>query len=132
MFFSLDHQNYARWLPVHLRDMMALTSIAPSVAEKFEDGKFVIRKSHSKFSSIAIDQAHKLNNKLVKGDGGPIGLTENMIQLQRWMVSGPEMARLINEFESAQEEIKRDQSEGPDIRHREQVKSKQAIFSKQV
>ncbi|VDI48817.1 Hypothetical predicted protein, partial [Mytilus galloprovincialis] len=49
-----------------------------------------------------------------------IGLTENMTQLQRWMVSGPEIARVINEFESAQERIKKDQSKGPDLRHHEQ------------
>ena len=30
--FALDHPNYARWLPIHVRDMMALESIAPSVA----------------------------------------------------------------------------------------------------
>ena len=30
-----------------------------------------------------------------KGDGGAVGLTENPAALRRWMVSGPEMARLI-------------------------------------
>ncbi|VDI69861.1 Hypothetical predicted protein [Mytilus galloprovincialis] len=102
-FFALDHPNYARWLPIHLRDMMVLPDVAPTVAKEFDDGRFVVRKSHKRFSSIAIDQAHEQNNKLVKGDGGAIGLTENMTQLQRWMVSGPEIARVINEFESAQE-----------------------------
>ncbi|VDI11877.1 Hypothetical predicted protein, partial [Mytilus galloprovincialis] len=80
---------------------------------------------------ITIDQAHEQNNKLVKGDGGAIGLTENMTQLQRWMVSGPEIARVINEFESAQERIKKDQSKGPDLRHHEQVKSRQDTFARQ-
>lgn len=68
----------------------------------------------------------------MKGDGGAIGLTENMAQLQRWMVSGPEVARVINEFESAQEQIKKDQSKGPDIRHYEQVRSQQNTFAKHV
>ena len=35
----------------------------------------------------------------MKGDGGAVGLTENPAALRRWMVSGPEMARLIGEFE---------------------------------
>uniref|UniRef100_K1R491 Uncharacterized protein n=1 Tax=Magallana gigas TaxID=29159 RepID=K1R491_MAGGI len=86
----------------------------------------------TRFLSIALDQAHEQNNKLVKGDGGAIGLTENMAQLQRWMVSGPEVARVINEFESAQEQIKKDQSKGPDIRHHEQVRSQQNTFAKHV
>ncbi|VDI46156.1 Hypothetical predicted protein, partial [Mytilus galloprovincialis] len=55
-----------------------------------------------------------------------------MTQLQRWMVSGPEIARVINEFESAQERIKKDQSKGPDLRHHEQVKSRQDTFARQV
>ncbi|VDI61335.1 Hypothetical predicted protein [Mytilus galloprovincialis] len=131
-FFALDHPNYARWLPIHLRDMMVLHDVAPTVAKEFDDGRFVVRKSHKRFSAIAIDQAHEQNNKLVKGDGGAIGLTENMTQLQRWMVSGPEIARVINEFESAQERIKKDQSKGPDLRHHEQVKSRQDTFSRQV
>ncbi|VDI50437.1 Hypothetical predicted protein [Mytilus galloprovincialis] len=131
-FFALDHPNYARWLPVHVRDMMTLNNTAPSVATEFGNGKFVLHKSHSKFSSIAIDQAHEQNNKLVKGEGGAIGLTENMAQLQRWMVSGPEMARVINEFQTSQEWIKRDQSKGPDVRHHEQTKSKETAFSNQV
>ena len=37
----------------------------------------------------------------MKDDGGTVGLTESPAALQRWMVSGPEMARLINDFESA-------------------------------
>ena len=65
-FFALDHPNYARWLPIHVRDMMVLDSVVPNVANEFKDGHFVLHKSHSKFSSIAIDQAHEQNNKLVK------------------------------------------------------------------
>lgn len=39
-----------------------------------------------------------------------MNLTENMAQLQRWMALGPEVARLINELESDQEQIKKVQS----------------------
>jgi len=38
----------------------------------------------------------------VKGDGGAFGLTENSAELLRWMVSGPELTRMINEFETSQ------------------------------
>ena len=47
------------------------------------------------FSGIPIDQAHEQNNASVKGDGGAVGLIENSAARRRWMVSGPEMARLI-------------------------------------
>ena len=55
-------------------------------------------KTGRAFSAMAIDQAHEQNNAAVKGDGGAVGLTENPAALQRWMVSGPEMARVIEEF----------------------------------
>ena len=55
---------------------------------------WVISKTHNKFSSMPIDQVHEQNNKLVKGSGGAIGLTENPVAFRRWMVAGPEQARL--------------------------------------
>ena len=30
-FFALDHMNYARWLPIHLRDMIALETLHPII-----------------------------------------------------------------------------------------------------
>jgi hypothetical protein len=98
---------------------------APEVDKEFQNGNFLVKKSHCQFSSIAIDQAHEQNNELVKGDGGAIGVIENMMQLQRWMVSCPEIARVIHEFESAQKKIKLNQRKGPAIKHHEQVKSRQ-------
>ena len=50
---------------------------------------------------MAIDQAHEQSNAHVKGEGGAIGLTQNGELLQRWMVAGPEVARLVGEFESS-------------------------------
>ena len=51
------------------------------------------------FSAIAIDHTHEQNNKIVKGDGGAVGLLQNPRALLRWMVAGPELARVIEEFE---------------------------------
>ena len=35
----------------------------------------------------------------MKEDGGTIGLTENTAALTCWMVCGPEIAIIVNEFE---------------------------------
>ena len=48
------------------------------------------------------------------------------------MVCGPEMSRAVNEFELSQEWIRYEQSKGPDIRHHEQIESKQKAFVDQV
>ena len=96
-FFALDHQNYARWIPIHICDMQSLPT---SVLQEFEEcGHWVIQKNKNRFSSMPIDQAHEQNNELVKGSGGAVGLTENPSAFRKWMIAGPEQARLLKEFE---------------------------------
>ena len=72
----------------------------PNVYQHFERGQFVVHKANRLFSAIALDHAHEQVNASVKGDGGAVGLTENPGALRRWMVAGPEIARMIDEFES--------------------------------
>lgn len=66
LFFALDHINYARWIPIHLRDMKSLPA---SIEEKFKEGNWVISKTDNKFSAIPIDQAHEQENKNIKATG---------------------------------------------------------------
>ena len=125
--FSMNHINYARWLSIHIRDMCALPAKHPEVYQHFLKGSFVVHKSQRVFSSIALDQAHEQANALVKGDGGAVGLTENPGALRRWMVAGPELARMIQEFEeSTPRPVKEDR------RHHDQVSSIQVSFQKDV
>ena len=76
-FFSLDHINYARWVPVHIRDMVNLNTAHPQTASEFRNGNFTICKTRRVFSSMAIEQAHEQNNAAVKSDSGAVGLTQN-------------------------------------------------------
>ena len=62
------------------------------------DGKFVVHKTIWLFSGIAIYQAHEQHIALIKGDGGAVGLTDNPSALQHWMIAGPEVARVVEEF----------------------------------
>lgn len=59
------------------------------------------RKTNRVFSAMPIDQAHEQNNACVKSDGGAVGLTDNPNALRRWMIAGPEVARVIGEFENS-------------------------------
>ena len=122
-FFALGHVHHARWVPIHLRDMVALKHSHPGVHGEFLKGKFTVKKTTHSFSA----QAHEQNNASVKGDGGAVGLTENPAALQRWMVSGPEMARVIGEFDSFTEKRKKS-----DTRHHEQTKHAQMSFAQDV
>ena len=80
--------------------MKSLAILSLSAEAKFREGIFVVHKTRSKFSGLAIDQAPEPNIALVKSDGGAVGLTENPGALRRWMVAGPEMCRLSRDFEA--------------------------------
>jgi len=67
----------------------------------------------------------------VKGVGGAIGLTQNPSACRRWMLSGPEMARLLEQFE--EECIHGDNTEMfSNLHHHEQGLSTQKTFQQQV
>ena len=97
--FGLDHINYARWLPIHLHDMLLVKHKHPEICAAFQDGGFAVQPSNKPFSAISIDQAHEMNNKVIKGDGGIIGLTENKSALEHWLVCAPEINLHLLQFE---------------------------------
>ncbi|RXN31429.1 hypothetical protein ROHU_004760 [Labeo rohita] len=127
-FFANNNVNYARWLPIHLRDMVSLEQTHPQIFSEFQLGKFVVHKTHREFSGIAIDQAHEQANAVVKGDGGAIGVTEDPSALRRWMVSGPEVSQLVIQYELASEVNEATE----DIRHHEQTRQSQKSFTDKV
>ena len=100
--FALDRTNYAQWLPAYNRDMAELPNRHPQ-NELMSAGKLTVQKTTNAFSFIPLDHAHEQNNELIKGDGGIIGITENPNALLRWMVAGPELARMMKVFEYAEQ-----------------------------
>ena len=128
-FLSSNLTNYARWVPVHIRDMVNLEKVHPYTAVEFNKGNFTVHKTRRVFSSMAIDQAHEQNNATVKGEGGAVGLTQSPEALRRWMVSGPEVARMTTEFEASIGMCKRMNTV---TRHHEQTKSIQVTFAQHM
>jgi len=126
-FFGLDQSHYARWLTVHVKDMLQLSTNAADIRKEFEQGKFTVQKTNRVFSAMSLDQAHEQNNDLVKGDGGIIGLTENDQSLQKWMVAGPEISRLVQEFEESLE-----MSAPKETKHHEQTSYYQKRFQQHL
>ena len=51
---------------------------------------------------MAEDQAHEQNNKGVKMDGGAVGILDNESSLIKWVIGGPEIARLVKNFNNEQ------------------------------
>jgi hypothetical protein len=45
--------------------------------------------------------AHEQANSFIKADVGAIGITEDPSALKRWMVAGPDISRLVAQYEVA-------------------------------
>lgn len=102
-FFVFDHTNYARWLPVHVKDLVELPEKHPEVYREFKDGNFVVQRSCHKFSLIAKDQSHEQSNKkLQAGGGGLSDMYDDPDSIALYMLAGPDTVRLLEEFESVQ------------------------------
>ena len=71
-FCAHDHMHYARWIPIHLPDMLVLHRTQPLVLE-FRAGHFTIQNIKRIFSSIATDQAHEQNSTCINGNRGAVG-----------------------------------------------------------
>ena len=77
---------------------------------------------------MAIDQAHEQNNAVIKGDGGAIGVTEDPSALRRWMVAGPEISRLVANYET----ISGTKDAKKSNRHHEQTETVQRAFFEKI
>eukprot|EP00734_Pompholyxophrys_sp_LG126_P000121 Pompholyxophrys_sp_v1_NODE_11_length_5290_cov_18.520778.p3 type:complete len:214 gc:universal NODE_11_length_5290_cov_18.520778:2516-3157(+) len=126
LFFALDKQNYSRWPPVHIRD---LKSLPRTILQEFLDGNFVVSKTTAKFSAIAIDHCHEQENATFKGDGGAVGLTENPMAFRCWLLSVPDLVRVISEFERC---FVGNLEEFESTEHHEHGKAYQIKFHEQV
>ena len=65
------------------------------------EGCFVVNKSGKPFSCIAEDQAHRQNNKRIKGDGGAVEILDSEEALLKLPVSGLVLAKILEKFTSA-------------------------------
>ena len=79
--------------------MLTLKNTRPGLTQEIKNGNFVVHKSARDFSALALDQAHEQANAIIKGDGGAIGLTEDLSALRRWMVAGPMVTHLVSQYE---------------------------------
>ena len=125
-FHALDHTTYARWLPVHVRDMVQLAQQNPEVHAEFMKGNFVVQKSRRRFSMMAKDQAHKQSSKILQTKGGAAGLYENHEAIMLLMLARPDWARMVEEFEAIYDPPP--SSTG----HHEEGRSLQGTFQKDI
>lgn len=86
-FFSLDHTNYSRWVPVSLHDLEIVKLINPDEYMEIE-GFFTICKTRNKYSAMAIDQGHEQNNGRIKDVKGALAFlgSNSKETLLKWAI----------------------------------------------
>ena len=96
-YFTLDHYHYARWVSVHLYDLIHLHINCPDVSVAFVSGMFCFDKTTRPFSSMAPDQLHEQNNRVIKMFGGATAFLnrEDQPGLERWGLCSSELASII-------------------------------------
>ena len=99
-FFALNHVHYARWTPVHIRDMIMLPEMHPEINRHFEEGRFTINKTGKRFSNIGLDHGQEQNIKHFKEHGGPLPFTHSPDQLLLYLVAGPEVTNQVSFFQN--------------------------------
>ena len=69
-YYACDHYHYARWVTVHLYNLVNSPTTSPYLYKCFSDTYFNFQKSNKKFSLMRINQAHEQNNAAIMGMGG--------------------------------------------------------------
>ena len=95
--FALDQTHYSRWLLIFIQDLQQLEE-KDAVFSEFRKGHFTVNKTNCAFSSIEPDHAHKQNNKIIKRDGGAVGLFDNEDALMEWATCGPIKAAMLRDL----------------------------------
>ena len=113
-FFLMDHPNYTRWVSVHVMDMDNLEKANPDVYEEFNtEGRFTVSVSGRPFSTIGLDQNHEQLNAKLKDDWDNTGSLGD--KLKKLLVSGPEISRLLDDFEEKEDIIIREFHHSADV-----------------
>lgn len=84
-FFALNHTNYSRWLPVHIRDMKSLPEAIQAEFQKY----WVIS-----YSFLSIRPTNKITLRR------NCRSHREQDSFKRWMIAGPEVSRILKEFEA--------------------------------
>ena len=103
--FALDKYNHSRRATVYWFDLATLDQCCSDVFCNIMNGNFSFAETNT-FSRIVLDQLHEQNNKVTKGISGATSVTNRKDEstLNRWALSGPELAEIIPQFENEYEQ----------------------------
>lgn len=92
-FFALNRSTYGRFVPVYVGTMHRLEKQNPCVWE-YLTKHWVVRKSQIAFTAIGCDHALEHVNRVLKGEGGLVGITRNASARTRHFLIQDEIFRI--------------------------------------
>ena len=96
VFSAYDRNNYSRWLPVYLSDMITLEDTAPQVHGEFVQGKFSINRTGKSFAGVSVDQVlEQTLNRDSKSSSGLVGISNNEEARNKWFFTTHIRAHLL-------------------------------------
>ena len=89
LFFTLNHQNYSRWLTVYHDKLLKLKNSHPDIYGEFKNSCFSLKRTSKPFSRIPIDLTleQTINAVAACQRSGIISLTNSISARQRWTQS---------------------------------------------
>lgn len=100
MFFTFNHQNYARWLSRHLDALMNIDTTHPGLIDEFESGAFCIRRTIKNFCRTPVDLTleQTVNADAANKLGGIAAFTNKIGTRQRWSATHSNRAAIITQL----------------------------------
>ena len=105
-FFAHDLYKYARLTPYYLAEMSSLEASDPETWKVLEEGNMSVFKSNIPFCGLGVDHAMEKEIRSLKVMGGITGITQNDKALTRYLLTAPEVTRLVKDFWSGSVEKK--------------------------
>ncbi len=130
LFFALDHVNYSRWVPCpHQRYEVLAQHYQVWV---WKVSHCVLSKTTKQVLYDPIWPGSRAGEQYCERFGWCLLLgLQKTVAFRRWMLSGPEMARLLNQFE--EEYLPDDETEiSNSFQHHKQGLSTQKTFQRQI
>ena len=97
----MDRIKHRRILPVYIAEMNGMKSNAPQVWDAFEKGGIVVQKSHITFTAVGVDHVDEQVNKILKINGGLVGISNNINARDHFILTAPYIANITKEMKIA-------------------------------
>lgn len=128
-FFALDKVNYARYLSIYYKEMVALPDTHPSTHKQLLSGKFYVqRQANYGFSSVPCDQAIEPTiNKEAKSKAGWRGFSLKRNAVCRWIMSSHSRGRMTEQCATLAGESKEEKSSRKELKSSEVKKHEDKV-----